>query len=100
MNPPPTSLPTTSLWVIPHAPAPSMLHPTSDMDWRFNSYMTVYMLEFPFEEIIVENFPNMEKEIVNQVQEAQRVPHRINPRRNLPRPMLIRLTKTNSKKEC
>ena len=26
-----------------------------------------------FEEIIVENFPNMEKEIVNQVQEAQRV---------------------------
>ena len=24
-----------------------------------------------FEEIIVENFPNMEKEIVNQVQEAQ-----------------------------
>ena len=27
-----------------------------------------------FEEIIVENFPNMEKEIVNQVQEAQRDP--------------------------
>ena len=35
-----------------------------------------------FEEIIAENFPNMEKEIVNQVQEAQRVPNRINPRRN------------------
>ena len=31
-----------------------------------------------FEEIIVENFPNMEKERVNQVQEAQRVPYRIN----------------------
>ena len=27
-----------------------------------------------FEEIIVENFPNMEKEMVNQVQELQRVP--------------------------
>ena len=26
-----------------------------------------------FEEILVENFPNMEKEIVNQVQEAQRL---------------------------
>ena len=38
-----------------------------------------------FEEIKVENFPNMEKEIVNQVQEAQRVPYRINPRRNTPR---------------
>ena len=30
-----------------------------------------------FEEIIVENFPNMEKEIVNQVQEMQTVPYRI-----------------------
>ena len=33
-----------------------------------------------FEEIIVENFPQMEKEIAIQVQEAQRVPNRINPR--------------------
>ena len=32
-----------------------------------------------FEDIIVENFPNMEKEIVNQVWEAQRVPYRIDP---------------------
>ena len=30
-----------------------------------------------FEKIIIENFPNMGKEIVNQVQEAQRVPYRI-----------------------
>ena len=41
-----------------------------------------------FEGIIVENFPNMKKEIVNQVQEAQRVPYRINPRRNTPRHIL------------
>ena len=32
-----------------------------------------------FEEIIVENSSNMEKKIVNQIQEAQRVPYRINP---------------------
>ena len=38
-----------------------------------------------FEEIIVKNFTNMEKEIASQVQEAQRVPYRINPRRNTPR---------------
>ena len=50
-----------------------------------------------FEEIVVENFPNMEKEIVNQVQEAQRVPYRINPRRNTPRHILIKLTKTEHK---
>ena len=33
-----------------------------------------------FEEIIVENFPNIEKEIVSQLQEAQRVPYRIKPK--------------------
>ena len=50
-----------------------------------------------FEEVIVENFPNMEKKIVNQVQEAQTVPYRINPRRNTPRHILIKLTKTKHK---
>ena len=55
------------------------------------------MYEKNFEEIIVENFPNMEKEIVNQVQEVQRVPYRINPRRNTPRDILIKLIKTKHK---
>ncbi len=50
-----------------------------------------------FEEIIVENFPNMGKEIVNQVLEAQRVPYRINPRRNTPRHILIKLSKIKYK---
>ena len=50
-----------------------------------------------FEEIIVENFPNMGKEIVNQVQEAQRVPYSINSRRNMPRHILIKLTKIKRK---
>ena len=45
-----------------------------------------------FQEIIVENFPNMGKEIVNQVQEVQRVPYRINPRRSTPRHILIKLS--------
>ena len=56
------------------------------------------MYEKIFEEIIVENFPNMENEIVNQVQEAQRVPYRVNPRRNTSRHILIKLTKTKHKK--
>ena len=50
-----------------------------------------------FDEIMVENFPDMEKEIVNQVQEAQRVPYRINSRRNTPGQMLIKLTKIKHK---
>ena len=39
----------------------------------------------------------MEKEIVNQVQETQRVPYRINPRRNRPIHILIKLTKIEHK---
>ena len=50
-----------------------------------------------FEEIIVENFPSMGKEIVNQVHEAQRVPGRINPRRNTTRHIVIKLTKIRGK---
>ena len=41
----------------------------------------------------------MGKEIVNQVQEAQRVPYRINPRRNTPRHILIKLSKTKYKEK-
>ena len=55
--------------------------------------------EIIFEEIIVENFPNMGKEIANQVQEAQRVPYRINPRRKTPGHILIKLPKINTKKK-
>ena len=44
-----------------------------------------------FEEIRVEKFPNMGKEIVSQVQEAQRIPYRINRRRNTPRHILNKL---------
>ena len=46
-----------------------------------------------FEEIIAENFLNIGKEIINQVQEAQRVPGRINPRKNSTRYIVIKLTK-------
>ena len=52
-----------------------------------------------FEEIIVENFPNMGKEIVNQVQEAQRATYRINRRRNMPRHILIKISKVKYKQK-
>ena len=41
----------------------------------------------------------MGKEIATQVQEAQEVPYRINPRRNTPRHILIKLTKIKFKKQ-
>ena len=71
--------------------------------WDNTKYSNIQIMGVPeeeekiFEEIIVENFPNMEKEIANQVQEAQRVPYRINPRRNMPRHILIKLTKAKHK---
>ena len=52
-----------------------------------------------FEESRVENFPNMGKEIVNQVQEVQRVPYRINPRKNTQRHILIKLSKIKYKEK-
>ena len=52
-----------------------------------------------FEEIIVEKFPNMGKEIATQVQEVQRVPGRIHPRRNMPRHIVIKLTISKDKEK-
>ena len=41
----------------------------------------------------------MGKEIVNQVQEVQRVPYRINPKRNMPRHILIKRSKIRYKEK-
>jgi hypothetical protein len=50
-------------------------------------------------EIIVKNFSKVGKEIVTQVKEAQRVPYQINPRRNMPRHILIKLMKIKHKEQ-
>ena len=41
----------------------------------------------------------MGKEIINQVQEAKRVPYRINPRRNTPRHILVKPSKIKYKEK-
>ena len=51
-----------------------------------------------FEAIMAEKFLNMGKEIAKQVQESQRVPGRINPRRNTTRHIVIKLTKVKTDK--
>ena len=50
-----------------------------------------------FQEIIAKNFPNIGKEPLTQIQEAQWVPYKINPKRNTPRHILIKLTKIKDK---
>ena len=50
-----------------------------------------------FEEIIVENFPNMGKEIIKS--RKRRVPYRINSRRNMQRHIVITLAKIKDKEK-
>ena len=45
-----------------------------------------------------ENLPNLEKEIDIEVQEAQKVPKRLNPKRNTPRHIKIKMPKVKDKK--
>ena len=72
--------------------------------WNNIKHTNIHIIGFPeedrlkgpekiFEEIIAESSSNMRKEIVNQVQEAHRVPGRINPRRNTPGHIIMKLTK-------
>uniref|UniRef100_A0A8D0ZKJ1 L1 transposable element RRM domain-containing protein n=1 Tax=Sus scrofa TaxID=9823 RepID=A0A8D0ZKJ1_PIG len=51
------------------------------------------------QEIIAKNFPHMGKEPLTQIQEAQRVPYKINPRRSTPRHILTKLTKIEDKEK-
>ena len=55
-------------------------------------------IENLFEQIMKENFPHLAKEIdFQEVQEAQRVPKKLDPRRNTPRHIIIRLPKIKDK---
>ena len=55
-------------------------------------------IENLFEQIMKENFPNLAKEIdFQEVQEAQRVPKKLDPRRNTSRYIIITLGKIKQK---
>ena len=55
-------------------------------------------IENLFEQIMKENVPNLAKEIdFQEVQEAQRVPNKLDPRRNTPRHIIIKLPKFKDK---
>ena len=55
-------------------------------------------IENLFEQIMKENFPNLEKEIdFQEVQEAQRVSKKLDPRRHTPRHIIITLPKIKDK---
>ena len=50
-------------------------------------------MENLFEKIMKENFPDLMREIHMQIQEAQRVPNKLDPRKHTPRHIIITLPK-------
>ena len=46
-----------------------------------------------------ENFPNLVNEIVTQVQEAQRVPNKLHPKRTTSRYIIIKMPESKEKKK-
>ena len=54
-------------------------------------------IENLFENIMKENFPNLVKEIDIQVQEAQRIPNMLDPKRNTSRHIIIKMPKVKDK---
>ena len=77
--------------------------------WENIKWINIYIIGVPkgtkgekgpeniFEEKIAENFPNLGKETVTQVQEVERDPYRMNPERNTPRHNVIKITKIKDK---
>ena len=56
-------------------------------------------IENLFEQIMKESFPNLVKELNMHVQEAQRVPKKLDQRRNTPRHIIITLPKIKDKEK-
>ena len=54
-------------------------------------------IENLFEKVMMENFPNLMREKVAQIQEAHRVPIKRNPKRPTPRRIIIKIAKFKDK---
>ena len=56
-------------------------------------------IENVFEKIMMENFPNLVKKTDIQVQEAQWLLNKMNPKRSTPRHIIIKMQKVKTKRE-
>ena len=54
-------------------------------------------IENQFEKVMMENFPNLRREKVTQIQETQRVPSKRNPKRPTAKHILIKMAKFQDK---
>ena len=57
-----------------------------------------HRIENLFEKVMMENFPNLRREKVTQIQETQRVPHKRNPKRPTARNIIIKMAKFHTKR--
>ena len=57
-------------------------------------------IENLFEKTTKENFPNLMKEINIQVQEAQRIPNKLDPKRTTQRHIIIKIPKLKDKEKA
>ena len=57
-------------------------------------------IENLFEKVMMENFPNLMREKVTQIQEIQRVPSERNPKRSTARHIIIKMAKVQDKHHC
>ena len=56
-------------------------------------------IEDLFEKVMMENFPNLMREKVTQIQETQRVPRKRNPKRATTRHIITKMAKFQTKRE-
>ena len=56
-------------------------------------------IENMFEEVMMENFPNLMREKVSQMQEAERIPIKRNPKRTTSRHIVIEMAEFKTKRE-
>ena len=56
-------------------------------------------IENLFEKVMMENFPNLMREKVTQIQETQRVPIKRNPKRSTARHIIIKMAKFQDKEK-
>ena len=56
-------------------------------------------IENLFEKVMMENFPNLMRERVTQIQETQRVPSKRNPKRPTARHIITKMAKSKTNKE-
>ena len=77
--------------------------------WDNNKHTNIHIIDVPkeeerdkgtenlFGEIIAENFPNLKKETDIQVQETQRRPNKMNPKKPTPRYIIIKMSRVKDK---